>query len=103
MGRRAIEISAPLKAGKLTVCLDPNDPEHVLELDVGLGYLCPVDETRGLQSRLRNLGYDVGELDGDRGPKTERGLEAFRRCLESSEHDMPDFPDEHSLERHYGA
>lgn len=33
---------------------------------------------RGVQARLRNLGYNVGPVDGRFGPRTSRALAAFQ-------------------------
>lgn len=99
----AMRIPATVDSGVLTVFLDPEDPEQNLRVNVGLGHLCPVDETRGLQARLRNLGYDVGELDGSRGPRTEQGLEAFRQDLRVASRDKRPGVDEQELARRYGA
>jgi peptidoglycan hydrolase-like protein with peptidoglycan-binding domain len=30
-----------------------------------LGHLEPITEIKGVKQRLQNLGYDVGEIDGD--------------------------------------
>lgn len=56
-----------------------------LELIVGerrrrirVAALDPVGKLRGIQARLRNLGYNVGPIDGRFGPRTSRALAAFQ-------------------------
>lgn len=82
-------IKIPILAGRgqLDVFLDEDDPEATLSFELGLGHLCPVDETRGLQERLENLGYHVGKVDGDHGPKTQAGVEEFMLGCELGEND----------------
>jgi peptidoglycan hydrolase-like protein with peptidoglycan-binding domain len=50
-----------------------------------LGALEPADSLAGIQARLNNLGFEAGPVDGIMGPKTRRGLNAFRRA-----HEMPE-------------
>ena len=55
--------------------------ERVLRLR--LGTLLPVREApghdvRGLQARLRNLGYDLGAEDGELGPRTRAAIAVFQ-------------------------
>lgn len=66
------------KGGRLKIFLDAEAPEDAISLEIGVGHLCPVQETRGLQERLNNLGYDVGRIDGERGPKTRTCIDLFR-------------------------
>jgi hypothetical protein len=72
--------------------LDKMLPARIQELDLEidgtnrhilLGHLNPLRETpdsgsTGVQARLRNLGYDVGEIDGDVGPRTQAALRDFQ-------------------------
>lgn len=44
-----------------------------------LGDLDPIDEFRGIQGRLRNLGFSCGRLDGKPGPRTEAALKQFQK------------------------
>jgi hypothetical protein len=57
--------------GLLEVSIDPKAttghllmPDDNLECDLEMGYLDPVEETTGVQHRLHNLGFYLGELDG---------------------------------------
>jgi hypothetical protein len=40
----------------------------------------PPDTVAGVQARLATLGYDVGELDGEAGPRTEEAVRGFQRA-----------------------
>lgn len=51
--------------------------DNVLHLD--LGGLDPATSATGVQARLRNLGLDVGRVDGDIGPRTRRAIAALQR------------------------
>ena len=41
-------------------------------------HLDPIHETRGLQARLRQLGFYAGEVDGDYGERTELAVWGFQ-------------------------
>lgn len=52
--------------------------------DLDVGELNPMPQTKdngvsGAQGRLRNLGYDVGLIDGKLGPKTRAALRLFQQ------------------------
>jgi hypothetical protein len=49
--------------------------------EFGIGHLDPVDETRGVQQRLVNLGFPCGEEveTGEVGPKSQAALRAFQQ------------------------
>jgi Putative peptidoglycan binding domain/LysM domain len=53
-----------------------------------IGHLNPIKDTKdegisGVQSRLKNLGYPVGAVDGKMSPSTRAAIQAFQ-----SDHDM---------------
>jgi hypothetical protein len=62
--------------------LEDGQEEHHLQL----GYLDPIDTTRGVQMRLAHLGLYEGEIDDQFGPLTEEALRDFqeRRNLEAT-------------------
>ena len=55
------EISGTAKKARLLVGTEYD--QDIFDLD--LGHLEPVTELKGVKQRLQNLGYDVGEIDGD--------------------------------------
>jgi N-acetylmuramoyl-L-alanine amidase len=61
-------------------------PEAGEEYPLQLGHLDPVDTPRGVQQRLKNLGFYGGEIDGEIGSKTRGALLAFqhRQNLEAT-------------------
>ena len=46
--------------------------------ELRFGTLDPISETKGLQTRLKNLGYDCGKIDGSVGEKTRAALTRFQ-------------------------
>lgn len=53
------------------------------EWSLDLGHLNPLEEAKegdvsGVQERLKNLGFNVGESDGSLGPRTRSALRAFQ-------------------------
>jgi len=49
-----------------------------LSWPINIGHLDPVETPTGIQARLKNLGYNVGEVDGLIGPKTTEALKSFQ-------------------------
>lgn len=64
------------KQGKLIVGSAPDT--EVFELV--LGYLDPIDDLRGVQARLNNLGFDCGLPDGQLSEQTVRALKSFQEA-----------------------
>jgi peptidoglycan hydrolase-like protein with peptidoglycan-binding domain len=71
-----IQVPIPPNAQRATVTLLTEDqPEtHVLDL----GTLGPTAEMLGVQGRLSNLGYKIGELDGVEGKRTSSVIRRFQ-------------------------
>ncbi len=38
----------------------------------------PIEELSGIQGRLKNMGYYVGDIDGETGPATEFAIRQFQ-------------------------
>jgi hypothetical protein len=63
------------RKGRLRVKSGNKWEEYMLRL----GQLDPADKITGAQARIRNLGFDVGDEDGENGPLTEAGLRWFQK------------------------
>ncbi|TVQ62671.1 MAG: peptidoglycan-binding protein [Phycisphaerales bacterium] len=70
--------------GEVEIKIPPDAKEGVLTLGgqevhvVSIGGLDPVEETRGVQQRLANLGYDAYPFTGTLDTKTRRALMNFQ-------------------------
>jgi N-acetylmuramoyl-L-alanine amidase len=51
------------------------------EIPIRIGHLDPLEEITGVQSRLANIGYDLGDEHGEVGPKTREALERFQKAV----------------------
>lgn len=71
-----IKISIPpnARSGKLTI----GTGERLMEYNLQLGRLDPVDQISGVQSRLNNLGFNCGRVNGVLNDETKEALEAFQ-------------------------
>jgi hypothetical protein len=69
-----ISIMPNAKKGKLTI----GTGERLMEYNLRLGRLDPVDEITGIQTRLRNLGFNCGHINGIFDEETKQALEAFQ-------------------------
>jgi hypothetical protein len=65
--------------GKLLAWTTPDKSTHPLMWQLRIGHLDPIDTNKGVQGRLRNLGYDVGPLDGVIGPRTKAAVKEFQK------------------------
>lgn len=52
--------------------------DNIKKFALKLGYLDPYDTISGVQSRLKSLGYYVGNIDGEIGPLTKRAIRTFQ-------------------------
>jgi hypothetical protein len=71
-GDGLVEVPIPIDArdGKLEI------EGH--ELDLRVGHLDPGHAISGVQSRLRNLGYNLGDEHGELGPVTREAISRFQ-------------------------
>jgi len=79
------EIPANAKSGKLTVWLDGDITKPGFLWDLKLGNLDPVEKNKGVQARLKNLGFDCGAIDGIVGPRTKAALKGFQSRMQLPE------------------
>jgi|SRR5208337_1717840 len=61
------------KTGKIILAGDNTHP-----ITLSLGQLDPISEVSGIQSRLRNLGFYKGPIDGKLNEATKRAIRAFQ-------------------------
>lgn len=66
----------------------PNEETHHLQLR----RLEPIDTVRGQQTRLRNLGFYDGAIDGELGPRTQRAVQDFQTAHQLDVSGLPDEP-----------
>jgi N-acetylmuramoyl-L-alanine amidase len=52
------------------------------EYKIRFGYVDPIDEVSGVQSRLKNLGFYYGQVDDVNGPLTTAAIAEFQRMVE---------------------
>lgn len=71
-GRLEAEVDADARVAHVEM------PEQKKLYVLKLGHLDPIHETRGLQARLRQLGFYAGEVDGDYGERTELAVWGFQ-------------------------
>ena len=72
-----LEIPASARRGKLTVWLEDED-ETILIWNLKLGHLDPIDTITGVQARLSNLGFPVGEINGQMSAETTSAIQTFQ-------------------------
>ncbi|MBL8240464.1 MAG: peptidoglycan-binding protein [Bryobacterales bacterium] len=79
-GEGLVEQKVPprAKTGDLTLWPDPNNLREVLTWKLQLGHLDPAATVTGVQARLKNLGYYMGELDGQANAGMKAALAAFQ-------------------------
>lgn len=71
---------------------DRKIPIHLHELD-------PANTVHGLQQRLKNLGYDVGIVDGYLGPRTRGAVMEFQSIESHRGLDVTGEPDPRTIQR----
>lgn len=79
-GCLSFPISPDASAFTLTLGEAPNEKQY----RICLGAVDPVNNVRGCQQRLFNLGYDVGPEDNEHGPRTRAALISYQRKRELS-------------------
>jgi hypothetical protein len=79
-GNGEIEQLIPGNSRQAKLQLKGGKEEYALKI----GHLDPPDEISGVQQRLRNLGYDCADENGQIGPATTEALKAFQ-----AQHGLP--------------
>jgi hypothetical protein len=79
-GNGMIECTIPPNARDGRLVLEPGTARE-FTIPLKLGQLEPVEETRGIQARLNNLGFHCGAVDGVLGPRTQRALRRFQSSV----------------------
>ncbi len=57
---------------------DPQTPVNEIQIPVMIGHLDPVEEVSGQKTRLANLGYYAGRIDGQDDPAFRLAVEEFQ-------------------------
>ncbi len=78
-GRLEHPIAPSARAGALQLFTDDAEPAKNYVWKLRIGELDPVDDVKGVQGRLNNLGFRCGPVDGIAGQKTRAGLRAFQK------------------------
>lgn len=93
--------SIPPNARRATIVIDSGEEQE--EIELRLGDLNPKDTITGVQARLRNLGFDCGNVDGVLGPKTRKALHRFQRRSRLEPTGEPDDATINALEGLHGS
>ena len=91
-GRLCVALPPETKEAFLTVRPIPTDPEISFSWPIGIGHLNPIldkndrptNDIAGIQSRLVNLGFDLG-VTGALDEKTVKAVQGFQRYVGHSE------------------
>jgi hypothetical protein len=75
------KIGAEAQEAELTVWLRSDRSQAPAVWRLKLGHLDPVEERTGVQKRLANLGFPVGEPDGRLNESTQEALAAFQAMV----------------------
>jgi hypothetical protein len=90
-------IAPDARQGKLTLP-DTNEDYPLL-----LGYLDPIDQVSGMQSRLRSLGYFGGAVSGNMDDATAAALASFQKAKNLAVTGKPDSQTLNALKAAYGS
>jgi N-acetylmuramoyl-L-alanine amidase len=90
-GDGLLDEKLPLQATQLRLFVWPKDSQGKTDcviLDLGMGYLDPIEDLSGVQARLENLGFYCGDEEGELGPRTQAALKRFRAEHKIEEEDL---------------
>jgi hypothetical protein len=74
-----------------------------LELRLRCGRIDPIDTVTGFQTRLNNLGFRAGAVDGLLGPRTRAAIRRFQESLTIKVTGEMDAQTSHKLVQAYGC
>lgn len=98
------EISSSAREGTLTVWLGGDKSKPGIIWTLRFGELDPVEETTGVQARLKNLGFDPGDVNGTENDKTKAATKAFQGRMGLTQNGTADATTKSKLkETHDGA
>jgi putative peptidoglycan binding protein len=72
-------VAPTAQEGVLTVFNDHPAYPARMQWTLQIGHLDPIDTLAGVQARLANLGFDLGDERDAEGPRTEAALRAFQK------------------------
>ncbi|MCY7375531.1 MAG: peptidoglycan-binding protein [Pyrinomonadaceae bacterium] len=79
------------ETGTLTAMIPPKARYGLLllgekreEITINFGYVDPIEEVSGVQTRLQNLGFYEGEIKDELSPETVAAIAEFQRSVELS-------------------
>ena len=98
-GQVDLPIPGNARGGKILIGSGDDQDEFPLRL----GRVPPVAEIEGVQTRLNNLSYDCGAVDGKLGPKTEAAVAGFQRNHDLPETGKPDQETRDKLKEVHGS
>lgn len=96
-------ITPSSKTGILTIELEEAGYPKTLDVALDIGALPPADTLFGIQARLRNLGYDLGEIDGVFGHRTFGAVKRFQAAAGLEATGVPDADLISALEDAHGS
>ena len=79
-----IQEPIPPRAGKAVLKLT-SEGGKTEEYELLLGEVDAITDVTGVQTRLRNMGYDPGTVDGEEGDRTRAAIRAFQRSIGEEE------------------
>ena len=97
-GKIKIRIPPDARKAKLIV----GDGGDELEYEIDFGHLDPISSETGVQTRLRNLGFGCGDIDGVLGPRTLGALGDFQEQYDLTVTNELDDPTREKLRQAYG-
>lgn len=100
-----VEQKIPIDAteAEITLCLEDNGVQEMLTVPLAIGYLAPIDELKGVQARLNNLGYACGPIDGIFGDLTKAAVERFQKAHQLDVDGIPGPQTQAKLKEIYGC